>query len=233
MKSRSSNFYPPEGHDWIPTVDIRRAIEHNDALAVEKYTHDVGAFRKRLFDILVSNNAIGVEGFGWAMYVTTEAESDATATAKEVVITSRPRADEGIGGHIVPLIRIITNEPIVNDGHDFYLTEDITVEPNGNAQYLTSGIRMAGDENRKLFAENMETSLAPLFLIVDGKLALSDNLRPVTPVINVASSLNSRNFVRPFGSQDVISDKIYALDKANGILSSVIDVTPIGQLKIE
>jgi len=208
-------------------------MEHNDALAVEKYTHDVGAFRKKLFGILMSNNAIDVEGFGWAMYLTAEEKSDATAIVKEVVITSRPRADEGIGGHIVPLIRIITNEPIVNDGHGFYLTEDITVEPNGNAQYLTSGIRMADEEHRKLFAVNMETSLARLFLIVDGNLAVSNNLRPVTPVINVASSGNSRNFVRPFGSPDVISDKIYALDKANGILGNVIDVTPIGQLKIE
>ena len=142
----SSDYYPPKGPEWVAPEELRRDSKHTAALLAEKYSHDVMNFRSQFFAKLAAHGAIHA-GYGWATFNSEGEESSlATVGIAEVLLFCRPAIQPSAAGdHVVPVIRIITNEPVVYSGEgieDFsYLTEEVTVDDDDDAQYLMDAVR--------------------------------------------------------------------------------------------
>ena len=223
MQYRGPNFYPPEGHDWVATNTIRRLRDHNEALMEEKYTHDASAFRQKFFAKLMQHGALN-DGVGWAMFDDEESGSTSTLGRNETVLLSIPMLNEAMGDYRVPRIRIITNQQFISDGKVFYLADDVTVTVH-DAHCFTSAVNLPTTVEE--FGNMLTHSLTPLFKAVDGQLLTSNNFNMGTPIVEFEDQARPETAVQPFGNPEVLSDRIYALHKAQQILSSVMDWEPI------
>lgn len=221
------NYYPPGGHDWVSSSDIRREQAHTEALLVEKYFHDVAAFRDQFFGKLATHSAL-TEDLGWALFGGQEEDDDAgTLARREVLLFCINRPEPMQGEHPVPLIRIITNEPFISEHGLTYLTEDMTIFEDGRASYFMGAAR-SRDENGEL-VDDVNRSKSPLFFVSpENKLIVTANAGTLTPHFMLQDESLPDDSVFPYGPATGTSmeDYIYALDSARGILHSVLDDEP-------
>jgi len=230
----SSDYYPPKGPEWVAPEELRRDSKHTAALLAEKYSHDVMNFRSQFFAKLAAHGAIHA-GYGWATFNSEGEESSlATVGIAEVLLFCRPAIQPSAAGdHVVPVIRIITNEPVVYSGEgieDFsYLTEEVTVDDDDDAQYLMDAVLAQtnrAEQTTEQRVANVLESLSPLFMVKEGRLQLSKNLQPATPVFRLTHPFGELPPTAPFGYPNVMEDRIYALGKAQGLLDGVMAVDP-------
>lgn len=225
------NYYPPGGHDWVSSSDIRRAQAHTEALLVEKYFHDVAAFRDQFFGKLATHGAMH-EGLGWALFngEDDEAEDTDSFARREVLLTCRFRPEAVHKEVPVPLIRVITNEPYVTDAGLSYLTEDATIFEDGRATYFVGAVRVKNENGDHV--DDVTRTVSPLFFVAEGnKLFVTGNAGALTPHFMLQDESLPDDRVFPFGSAtgefvDNLENYIYALDSARGILHSVLDDEP-------
>lgn len=222
------NYYPPGGHDWVSSSDIRREQAHTEALMVEKYFHDVAALREQFFSKLATHGAL-TEDLGWAVFGGQEDDNEdaETLARREVLLFCINRPESTHAEHPVPLIRIITNEPFMLEDGLTYLTEDVTIFEDGRASYFMGATR-SRDENGEL-VDDVHSSKSPLFFVSpDNKLMITANAGNLTPHFMLRDDCLPDDSVFPYGpaSGTSLEDYIYALDSARGILHSVLDDEP-------
>lgn len=215
------------------TVEPGWAPDNLDALLAEEHAHGVTEFRKAFWSKLAASCATS-GGRGWAIFNGEEwAGSVATLTDREVLILSFPRRLEMAAVAIhEPLIRLITNEPIVSeDGALSILTEDVTVLENGHVQYLMDVVQMTGEYGST--DHDVTTALAdsrsPLFFVKpNGKLVIQNKRELSTPLALVRVIKNAGSFtVYPYGPHEgSAEDYSYGLYRAKEILDSIQDVDP-------
>jgi hypothetical protein len=233
------NYYPPDGHDWVATDAIRKLSEHNEALMAEQYAEQLREFRTKFFGKLASHGAMDWEQRnGWAMFHAENQDDSGLAMGDrpEVLLTCRLQleGDQPDEDNPIPHIRIVTNETVIGEEKIsketgtyirplYYLTEDITISPNGDAQYLPDAV------NREVASEEVESeaeqktlvSYSPLFYYVNKQVMFSPNTPYVTPVLHVKADEDSKESVTPFGIWGNLEDRLYALHKARKMLDSL------------
>lgn len=226
------NYYPPGGRDWVSTSDIRREVAHSQAQLLEKYHHDVAALREQFFGKLHPYRAIDSDGFGWAVFNDGELEGDTEEPARKVLLicASRPNTLPALR-HPVPVMRIITNEPVIGENGHTYVTEDITIFENGHASYHL-GAMLTHDETGEQVAdlnEALSQSVTPIFVISDDNiLFVSPNAGATTPHSMLTDESFPDDSVFPYGNPEgeFISDRIYAIERAQAIMQSILGLEP-------
>ena len=222
-------YYPPGGHDWVSSNDLRRARAHSEALLSEKYFHDVAAFRAQFFSKLTAYGAMH-EGFGWAIFNGEDEDNTDTElyARRRVLLVCRSRPDTlQATSHPIPLIRLITNEPIISESGISYLAEDATVYENGRASYHVGGVHVMDANGQPV--DEIKHVLTPLFSVsAENNLLISTNSTPVTPSFILKDSVLPDDAARPFGpaTSESLEDYIYALENASSILQSVMNIDP-------
>ncbi len=196
----------------------------------EKYIHDLGDFRDSLSSKLLAHHAIS-NGFGWAIFGAEQYDGSVAALApREILLFSRFRPESMVAGGVnAPLIRIITNEPVIYDETAAYLAEEITLFENGNARFLLDAMKAGRGEFSSSTQDGqlVTPSLSPIFKVNDhGQLAITTNSGKVTPVIKIVPDHDPSIPIRPFGLPSDTEDRLFALSRAQDILLSVMDIAP-------
>lgn len=223
-------YYPPDDQGMVSGNDILQAGAHTEALLEAKYFHDVAAFREQFFGKLAAHGAMS-EDLGWVVFGAEEHEDDdaETLTQREVLLMCyfRPPSLEAAASHPVPLIRIITNEPIISETGFTYLTEDVSVYENGRASYFLGAVRLK-DEHGEDVGELAESQSPLFFILENNKLVVTANAGKYTPHSVLQHEVRPDNRVFPYGpaTGDSMEDYIYALNSAQAILSSVVHEEP-------
>lgn len=226
-----TDSYPPGGRDWICPHDSRTTEAHVQALLQEKIAHDTAAVRETFFGRLAAYGAID-HGFGWAIFGAEESDGAMATAAREVLLLSVVRDVNTYGaGRPLPLVRIITNEPIINETGITYVTEDVTVYEDNRAAYLLGAVHVMDEHHDQLpdLGTRMQSSQSPLFQVTgENHLALSTNAGPLTPYFKLTDVALPDDEAFPFGAPagEHVEDTIYALGKASGILQSVVQIAP-------
>jgi hypothetical protein len=224
--------YPQNGHDWVSHDDLLRATTLTEALLAEKYNRDVAAFREQYFGKLTAYGAMD-EGLGWAVFNAEDEDDDTENLSRcEVLLTCRFRPEATQSWvHPVPLIRIITNEPIRSETGLTYITEDVTIMENGLASYQLGAVRTKGENGKLLddLGNVLNSSVSPLFWVAEeNKLIVTTNAGPTTPHFKIKDAELPDVRVFPYGTAtgSSLEDSIYALDRARDILQSIQDLDP-------
>lgn len=154
-------------------------------------------------------------------------------SGREVLILSLPRPNKmQQSGHPVPLVRMITNEPIFSEnGIRSYLTEDITILENGQAMYFMDSVQMSseyGGTDHDIGVA-LADSRSPLFLVNgQNELIISNKRSWITPIAMLQVIEDARSFrVFPFGgAYGSVEDSNFALNRAQELLDSIRDIEP-------
>lgn len=225
MSQSVAEAYPADGPEWLSDDEIAKVAAGTLAIMHESYAHDLADVRKQFFGLLAAQRALQ-DGYGWAIYNGDEDGSVAVLGARDVLLLSNGRAQQGLGNYPVPLARITTNELFMHGDAQFYLSEDITILPDGTAAYFISSLRVAEDDCDKSQDSAVMALEAPLFTVSGGNLAVTPNMYTVTPTASVRSERDSKHAVWPFGDSHSLTDQAYALEKAKEILESIADTEP-------
>jgi hypothetical protein len=239
------NFYPPEGHDFVNTSEIRELAKINERLIKINYQDEVAVFRAAVIMKLIACEAIG-ESFGWAIFQNYEEEEDAPvstlADRKETLLLMGLPAHQQDKALPMPNTRLITRHTIRHEDKISIISEDVLVDWEGDAQYITSFVPVEPEdspqesdvedtlENKKvaLGDVDMGSSYVVLFSVDDeGKLGFTKNVRPHVPILNVPDPQDENKVVVPFGKFENDQDRDYALGKAKELLSKIQHLEPL------
>ncbi|MGH9857469.1 MAG: hypothetical protein ACRD4B_06455 [Acidobacteriota bacterium] len=221
-------FYPPEGHDWVSSAELRKLEAHNEAELEASFDRRLADFRAAVFDKMQQHHAIH-DGDGWAIFNIAEgsANTDSAIGLAEtgqqrrvLIVTGFPV--QGTGSSLsVPIIRIFSNECFVTDQGVELVSQDFTADGFGRTQYYTDVVN-ADDEVQKKFG----STLAVFFGTVGEELGFNDNFKSFTVGNGVAPAKHPEDVVMPFGHFSCMEDKIYALGQAEELLAEVADHEP-------
>lgn len=225
MTQPNPDYYPPDGREWVEAEEIEELAAQDEAMMLEQYIHEVATLRRQFFGKLLAHGALK-DGLGWAIFDDETQGSVAELESREVLLLCGAVEGTSMVEYPIPLIRIITNEPYVAEDAITYISEDVTVKPDGTANYFIDAIRLEAD-NPSQQSKALKESSAPLFIIRDGRLRFTENWLPATPSIRVTSDSEPNMSVRPFGDSQAMADNIYALSKARAMLDSISDLVPL------
>ncbi len=214
-----SNYYPPDGYDWVEMAELQRLAAQNNALADEVYAKNVRDFRYAFFDKLLAHDAVD-EGYGWATFVAEEEPgSVATLGKPEILLASSSKLR----------FRVVSNELLEINNAPLFLAEEVTISPSGYAQYSIDvmHIQARPDETyAKAFLRCFEETNSAIFVAGEDSLILKRPRWFTAPIMPVADPSGRGPKAIPFGVPNVALDKLYALSKANELLQSVLDLEP-------
>jgi hypothetical protein len=217
---------PSNMYDWV--------VNNDTALVAEQHARRVAAFRTDFHDRLAACCA-PQNGYGWVIFNGEMLDGSVASLARrEVLIAARPRNQVVQEmGYAVPLIRLITNEPITaDDGSLSYLTEDVSILENGRAVYLVDAVQVQDEHGERAadLGKVLAHSPSPLFFANEqNELFISGGAGAVTPYVMFEVVKDARSFmVHPYGGQKggSIEHDIFGLDRAQEILESVRDLDP-------
>ena len=234
MANPSAEHHPIIDREWVCRAELGRLVAENQRDLHEQYFNDVAGFREVFFDKL-QQSCEASYARGWAIFhAEEEAGNVATIPAREVLILGKMRPDLGVRLHgetPMPLIRMITNEPVITEDGFNYLTEDVAIFENGRTRYMMSAVET--DRNGQLsgggLVKFLERSSSPLFMVNRmGRLVLTLNASEITPEHLVAEEVGGAILrAAPFGYKSFkLEDSVYALGKAEEILFSVLGTDP-------
>ena len=221
----------------FPLGDEKTILEEVTVLAREnknwlqkRYVEGVVDFNASVIAKLQSVGALKDSG-GWAIFVTDgvgEASGSLSMVSehKEVLVVAASNYDQTSQSLWPPSIRLLTNELVYAEGRYFLLSEDFTVDREYDSTYFIDALEIRDDE------VDFTNSLARLFTIHNNGLAIygRNNLGvngAFTPSFAVKETVGvQERSVRPFGTYKCLEDRLYALDKAQGLMAEVMQLTP-------
>lgn len=212
-----SNFYPPEGHDFVGTAEVRRLEQSNDVLFTANLLGQMALFRAEVSELLSRAGAFD----SLTVLALYHAESNEYPMGDEagVLLACEPiqQPTEIVVGvfsypdRTAPVIRVITNEPVFAGGQEgSYIVEDVSVDDENDAQY---GLGV-------LFLAELEPGQSPSYPCIqvrDGIISMS--FAAFTPTVDVHP--NRYDQLYPLGHYKVPRDKLYALQRAREIISRI------------
>lgn len=211
-------FYKEDSNNF---TDQDNFSQENQNFLEAKYYGDVAQFRAEVIQRMLGCNALdGV--VSWLLYQDKN-HTDSNVLVDErdrqtLIVIARSRSD-------MPNIKILTNTEYWLEESVAFITEDITIDRDGDSQMLIDVVYF-DHEGSLLSNQNSDfgTQSAWFWLDADNKLSVV-NINDYTPIISVVAKIEqSHGFeqvvdVFPFGICDNIEDKIASLDWANNILN--------------
>jgi hypothetical protein len=223
MTQFGADFYPQEDPEW-DALELSRAPAHELAMRHETYVHAVADVRRQFFGMLMAHQALE-DGLGWAIFDDDPAGSIAEQGARDVLLFCGAAEGETMGGYIIPAVRILVNEPFTSGDKTEYLTEDISILPNGVAAYSMSSVEVITDPSGD--SGTLKKSSGHIFTIQDGHLILlTPKDKAGTSIPKVKADPSAKEFAMPWGNGQDLDDQTFALDRARDILDSVAHITP-------
>jgi hypothetical protein len=223
MTQIGADFYPQEDPEW-DALELSRAAAHELAMRYEAYTHEVADVRRQFFGLLMAHSALE-DGLGWGIFDDDPPGNVAEQGARDVLLFCGAAEGETMGGHIIPAIRILVNEPFTSGDKTEYLTEDISILPGGVAAYAMSSVEVSTDPSDG--SGTLKKSSGHIFTIQDGHLILlSPKDKAGTSVPIVKANPQAKEFAMPWGDGQDLDDQTFALARAREILDSIAHITP-------
>jgi hypothetical protein len=221
--------YPRDGPDWVPMDELVQLAAQDEALQSERCVYGVKEFRERFFSKMFSHEAIA-GGVGWAIFNDDPPGNVAEQGSLQVLFFSSPYQNRGVEGHVIPLIRLMTIEPFATEDATHFVSQDVTIEPEGSVHYFVHAVEFRDyDQDQREGA--LKEATAPIFYADGAKLSYVGNWYPMTPTIPLKLLDNPTVRIWPFGNKDAApKDQLYALDKAIELFESVADSVPMWQL---
>jgi hypothetical protein len=231
------NFYPPEGHDFVNTNDIRSIYTENAARIDAKYNEDAILLKAAVIVKLLGHKALG-GGIGWAIFLTEPCEEpDYSAPAKTYELetlllvqgSNGSEVDSNRGSSVSASVRFITNQAYYSDADINYFAEDVTIDEDNDSQMFVGAMATSQmhDQNK---------TLAPLFTYKENTNKLRVyNAFPRTPIVMISSRIRGQYTEidsRPFGEYSNTEDKIHAYNRAKAIFDNVADTEPLHHHKL-
>ena len=221
-----SGFYPPEGHDFVNTNDIRKLAEANQVLKETRYEGGVNQLRASVAWLLNYHQALGEHG-GWAIFVddsdVTPAGSGAEWSYREtlVIVVGKKQHNFDKPLRKGATVRMITNELVETEYGGQYYIQDVMVDEDGDSQYIIDAADLRSERGNR-----PDNIIAPLFMISEEKgLVISGNVSRPVPKIDLNYGLPGAPVI-PFGHYSNYNDKLYALEKAEEIFQTICELTP-------
>lgn len=216
------NFYPPEGHDFVPTQHIRDLEEYNLKFSNIVFQGKLAEFRARTFDHLMSFNALGENSTLALFQLPSEYKkesSDFYYFSDILLITTKDEEDAPMS------IRLIYNEKINQIGEkSSYLIEDLTLDYEDDCQYLLDSVLI--DKGKM---EN--TPNGPFHILQDGIIKFVEGtFMPFTNIQSLEDIDDEGEVIDeiyPFGTYENLFDKLFVLQKANFLLSKIVKRNPV------
>lgn len=221
----------------------------NEAMAYANYMGSVSVLRA---DLLLKMESVGIspEKLGWMYFVVSGDEAGGLATPfADILILCTLEEEESKDGklHKRPKIRMFKSERFDTPLGLEYLTSDVTVDHEGDSQFLMDTIFVSSGDDTHIdpqtdaTVKSMEairdvTAYVPFFRVnSDGELMMGGNLFSFTSPFTISQiEEDGREYeTRPFGHYKVLTDASYALDIAISLFDEVRNIPPthIGEAK--
>jgi hypothetical protein len=213
-------FEFPES-EWVDNDQLKEIRYKNQSFLEAKYQGDVAEFRAEVIQRMIGHDAIN-GSMNWLMY-REKGHLDTNVLVDErekqtLILLARLQSNRA------PRIKILTNTEFWLEDSVAFMTEDVTVDDDGDSQMLIDVVIL--DEDGvvlpSLDPENV-TQSAIFWIDGAGKLAIS-NIKDYTPQAIVVSNIGEQDdlcqsvSVLPFGAYSNLEDRIAALDWARRIL---------------
>lgn len=219
---------PYQGSEFVYDEDLRLAKLANEEGLEARYQEDCNTLRADVILKLTKHKAIS-SSIGWCIFHLTDMESSDSAVAtlgnyKEVLLLAHTGGGlSTVDGHQVPTIRLITNEPYINeDGITDWLSIDFSLDSDNDCMYSVDATDFAN-------TRDVTNTLAPLFLVnQEGNLSLSKNFQYFTPIIGLCDTdLSGEEIVlEPFGYYEYVTDRLHCLSIGRQLLDEIIQREP-------
>ena len=127
-------FYPPEGHDFVNSAEIRELESENKFLKERKYFDDLTNFRAEIFGKMQCSGGISDRGDGWSIFLP---EIEFLGSSKAIL----PKIDLLLRAFATPdgnpsIIRIIRNERFGIGQATSLITHDFVADGIGNCYIM-------------------------------------------------------------------------------------------------
>ncbi|CAN5433283.1 hypothetical protein BH10PAT3_BH10PAT3_0840 [soil metagenome] len=183
------------------------------------YEDTLHVFRADVFRLLSKHSAIS-GGEGWAFFeIPQEPDGGSVAILPNkdlVILFESVKLKKSKLPKRVPHIRITSSERIGVDDGEEYVSTDVCVDQEDDAQYIVGSFPVRP-------SVSYESSVVPLFFVAaDGNL-VSANFHGYP---SMPSLTESNGKLLPFGHYNNLLDKVDALDVARSLLGEVMDIVP-------
>ena len=219
------NFYPPEGHDFVNSAEIRKIAAENWHLKEMKFLKDAVDFRVSVLEKLESHGALASSGYGWSVFVPElyHAESGRPLLPSlDYLLLSYPRPQKASS-----TIRIIRNELFGAGPALSLLTHDFVLNSDNECLFHVDAVpvNLLNVRSREEIGRN-----AVIFFFGQDKsgndaIAVSENY-----VIDFCHSESIKGkFVNisPFGTSYCLEDKVAALELGREMLDLLVPIQPV------
>lgn len=204
-------------------VDPQSLIElraRNQTYLETQYSRQVAELRANVTRRLIGHSALHGK-IGWAIYQEQPPQQSGVlvddCSTETLVMVLIADEEEQVGSHI----RIVTNTEYRHNAATAYLTEDVTVDSEDDAQMFIDTVFIDESANILPSREPQLDTLSPLFFVKDGEIKFT-NMRSFTPSLPVTCAIGDGTTMReatvlPFGTYENYEDKVAALEKARDI----------------
>lgn len=215
---------------------LLRPREADQKFLEAKYLGDVAEFRADVINRLVQNDALH-DREGWLMYDEVPRQESGVLVderGKKTLIMFYRTYNGEIG---VPHIKIMTNREFWINDHVAFLTEDVTIDDDGDSQLLVDTVFFDQDGVVQPSLMPGEPSYSPVFwLKADGVLSVA-NVQNYTPIVpawaEIARPDGSTEVakVTPFGRNENLEDKIAALEWGRALFKATGHAELVGKCR--
>lgn len=212
--------------EFVTPEQLQQTSLHNQAFLEAKYQGDVTHLRAEIIQRMVGHSALS-NCQGWMVFKERPAqESGVLVEGEEKSTLLVIHGDTPVAQNVsAPFVRVLTNTLFRLDGEIAILSEDITIDPEHDAQMLVDVmfLRACGDGAFDQVQSEFP-SRTPVFWVDDSDTLHVGNYTSYTNSMSFAAILDpdghgSRTIhVLPFGLYTNIEDRIAALDTARSIV---------------
>lgn len=210
-------------HDFASSGVLRHERKHNQELLEAKFHQDLNLFRARTTEKMSAHGDLSGKG-SIAIFSQEIHRPDQPPSRANTLISLAPCIQDS-AELTPPAIRIIKNEIVLSKDSGEILTYDFIADEDNDVQYLVDAYNPAqaaqdGDSRH---------TFAPVFEVRGGKLVVTSNFTPFTPVMKldgVEMGLNEES-VLPLGSFKHLEDKIHALSIGESLLEGIVNQDPV------
>lgn len=200
-------------HDFIPEAELENEAMLNRRMLVSKLHEDMAVFRAEVFLKLMKHNSLR-NGWGWAVFYSDMAAGRGGLAQlddrTEVLIAVR--RERNIPETRPSSIHLLTQQLHRQQDGGSFMLEEVTIDWENDAQYRVSSFSY-DDET-----QNVDIGTSPYFHADEEGLSVF-NFKQFTPTDPIYVPGLSVRSTMPFGHYSNIEDRIYALTRAQEILS--------------
>lgn len=220
-------FYPPEGHDFINTAEIRQIAAENEQRRAIKYLQDAVDFRVAFLEKMRKCGALNNEGIGWAIFAPEidQNESSQIILPKiDYLVSTYPVAHKATS-----FLRIIRNERIGVGDTLSLLTHDFALDPDNDCLYHIDALPLSGKAKLQILGKSAVTFMYGEDENGDTVLAVSDNYyENFCPMLTIQAQFNlKQSEIAPLGDYNCLEDRIAALEFGKEMFGELLNCEPL------